>query len=1129
MNPIKNGLPMSSLLADTRTWPPSATYSLALWLIDLDSGTRQEPQLIYGWAIPTSKPQASKWTYRSNDDDRINLQDGMIRGRLRGLAISLTLERLLCLTDQLYKGAPLKDACTSIGLPEPTKGSLLRLGASQDDIATKYEILPPHIQPSHQALTLCAEWPRGLASPINDVPAQCASIYLVNKSSITNSLGINKPKDTESLFRTLLNHLSVETGLKFTSSDSGRIGNIDIFAFPSAGAFDDPIVKFHLRRTPACVELEIQNSDPGATFLVRCRTCIGAIIATDDCREFAGGTSASLIFPAPPTANFVLVTVWIRHTKDEDWHLWYEDGQLYLDGVAVNGALVGMEVNLQSDWLEPHLRSRVASRARQMQTVRPIQESVPIEISVGANWLKADRAMQELARKLFPPRSTGGFFINGWDSEGPGLLSFFEWFRRLVSSSAQGTLILIDPYFGTRGLELLIRAAQPHVSMIVLTNSQMISKDDIPPPSDNNLQIPKRALALLDECARLEPLIRRSRLIIKDMRRKGDRQVEVFHDRYVLLLDTTSQPRSGFHLSNSIQGATRHSPLLVTPMPEDLLPSVAGYVQSLLDANPKVVNKAECITLFDSSSLSRRPPPAHEVDIAPFIRIAMSAPALPSSTDGKFFDWLSEHSLVTGRPPDYCFETPESLYAGLARFATAIERPMLSAEEFAAEWSSFTAYLWRTSNAQDLLKSLIGSSGQLLTDRLRAFLLMAPTLPLPVGTSGVQSDAELLQIPSALRGDFVWQMSNLQHMHLPRASHGSHGVFYAARALAWSSPHTSGETIKELAQCLPPQSQADDLGELSTAVFSTISAILSALFETLFAARKVPSSLLESSLPVIRALSVQMIALSFKNGETDFANALQQITPLSLQEQREVLAAWATKIKENPSGTTLNFSPIRLALMKALQERWSPDMNQAEVHRLIARLGGTRLGVKAEALDSELLKPLEQQSKQESDNSLQLWSAILLEYLVLPTESQAREMSAQTHPPTDSIVGLTRACAAAFVRSSSEAQHRCLKEWGQCVTKSLWKIRSPFSRSRDSWMWFNATEALLRAQALLGQVLLTWHRNVVGTAPQLLVDLYNESMFEMPHHLLNEREELERLFEVLAEIRTELEALPPAS
>ena len=65
------------------------------------------------------------------------------------------------------------------------------------------------------------------------------------------------------------------------------------------------------------------------------------------------------------------------------------------------------------------------------------------------------------------------------------------------------------------------------------------------------------------------------------MRSTGGGDINLLHDRYILIFNGNILQK-GFHLSNSIQGATKKQPLLITPIPEDVLQKVNNHINDLI-------------------------------------------------------------------------------------------------------------------------------------------------------------------------------------------------------------------------------------------------------------------------------------------------------------------------------------------------------------------------------------------------------------------------------------------------------------------------------------------------------------------------------------------------------------------
>ncbi|MHC5719205.1 MAG: VPA1262 family N-terminal domain-containing protein, partial [Nostoc sp.] len=180
--------------------------------------------------------------------------------------------------------------------------------------------------------------------------------------------------------------------------------------------------------------------------------------------------------------------------------------------------------------------------------------------------------MIRFTQRLFPEPSGGGFFPKGWCGDEPGSrLRFFEWLQSLTKNTTASKILIIDPYFGRSGItELIARAEATDTEYVVLTNTQVKSDDDLPEleSGKDKLEEPLRATELKQVCKQLELLLNNLKFWLFDLRSKEGGKTQLFHDRYILVFDESGYIITGYHLSNSLQGATRKHPLLITPIPK---------------------------------------------------------------------------------------------------------------------------------------------------------------------------------------------------------------------------------------------------------------------------------------------------------------------------------------------------------------------------------------------------------------------------------------------------------------------------------------------------------------------------------------------------------------------------------
>ena len=218
--------------------------------------------------------------------------------------------------------------------------------------------------------------------------------------------------------------------------------------------------------------------------------------------------------------------------------------------------------------------------------------AAPISVSDRADWERGVLGARAAVRRAYPAPSEGRFYPKGW--EGDAKLPFAEWLKALFSAH-RGRAVLTDPYFDLPGLDLVARASGGTDPLVVLTCTQVASEDDAAVQED-------RSTRLKTAAERLLPVLRGLNLQLLDLRSCGGGTKPLFHDRYVLLYGTDGTVKKGFNFSTSLQSATRTSPLLITPIPRDILDYVADYVAELL--NPEGAEPvAQIVVLFPQPSV----------------------------------------------------------------------------------------------------------------------------------------------------------------------------------------------------------------------------------------------------------------------------------------------------------------------------------------------------------------------------------------------------------------------------------------------------------------------------------------------------------------------------------------------
>jgi len=230
------------------------------------------------------------------------------------------------------------------------------------------------------------------------------------------------------------------------------------------------------------------------------------------------------------------------------------------------------------DWLEKATRPTMSTRVRAALTID--RGNLGFTNHIGGRevdpWVSANRDVVSLFARLHPSKSEGRFFLRWGQGDGEGRLQFVEWFRALLGKYQQHQMVIFDPYFETAGLGLILLGAAPAANYIVFTSLPKPAKDGEATPVESDKPTPGRINNLVASCEHNRRLLRHIALRIYGLKEGR------LHDRYILIMGSDGLPVAGFNLSNSFQKAAENYPLLVTPIPADVLLMVEQYKSDLV-------------------------------------------------------------------------------------------------------------------------------------------------------------------------------------------------------------------------------------------------------------------------------------------------------------------------------------------------------------------------------------------------------------------------------------------------------------------------------------------------------------------------------------------------------------------
>ena len=428
--------------------------------------------------------------------------------------------------------------------------------------------------------------------------------------------------------RTLSIKLREATGLPFDTSYD-HIGNLEILLAPDQDIYGRSLVKHWQDKESFTqyVELSSKLTDGADLVTVNIKLTAGGVITIDtllsDKPNDNENTTFSIPSEYPPQA--VEIKIWL--TKSSEVRLVHLSTHHFIGEICFSLGIVQSEIHIQSDWLErvkgamPKHKKELVDIASSVQ--RTHSESRHIRNEGLPQWLERKSTIKSIER------CDDAYFPAGWDckTQESGSLAFLEWFK--AKTNGAKWVFLQDPYFEDVALSF-IALTDIQGECIILTQTDLRTNTDNTICTSGTSQRKAKILSLIKNYPSLYDSMQ---LIIRDMPGAGSK----LHDRY-LFIGYDDDRSEGYMLSNSLQGATNKSPLLITRIGLPVLVKVKKHIAKLIDQN-----KVETIYHY-SDRTSSSPQERQEIADPDFYDClqAMNHPVGPDCLDHVLNDILKE-------------------------------------------------------------------------------------------------------------------------------------------------------------------------------------------------------------------------------------------------------------------------------------------------------------------------------------------------------------------------------------------------------------------------------------------------------------------------------------------------------
>ncbi len=645
--------------------------------------------------------------------------------------------------------------------------------------------------------------------------------------------------------------------------------------------------------------------------------------------------------------------------------------------------------------------------------------------------------------RLVPDPSGAMFFAKGWEVE------LAQWLKTLSAGVHIGSFLLVDPYFDEAPLiHAFARASTEDAEYAVLT--------------EFNHRARHGTLArknLVTNCEAMRAMLPR-RFSILEIRPAGSSTAQLIHDRIIIVRSRNGDVASAFSLTNSLQGATRQHPMLATPIPADVLPSVLQYVDQIRLGNPFGTVSARVDKVWQNDRSAR--PRSVKARSAPFPLIAdflLRKRCLLRYRTNEAAKLALQRAGIYDSSADHF--NAGAIRCQLTKIAKKVPRRALS-----KAWSAVSEVSVRMEDqagldALDQLIQPMGDSGFDLPESIvkEAVYHVAPRGIADAGwTSEDLSVARqtLVSLPEALY--FAENLLEGPHEFLGGTPWP---IVQAVRFLIRKRPERIVRAFEVLVEGYRKTLEGDSATPASGPWARAISiAIRHIAASVRWQCEADVRLLMRSSVPLLRALGAETCSDGFRRARTlESPSSVYLDLP---QLERVLVIAQTTRLlradrarlsKRLGKGDDVKLLDSKLPLLRSLLlENW-PLSPTAEELRAIAHAFSGPL----EGSDAPELFRIFKEGKIRTGFDIQLAIQLLLTLLLEKLQQFASaQISRSFYLPVDGP--LTLVCSEALCDLDPHARAKHFAKLEKVGNAFLDRLRTPFFRSREYWLWASAKD-----------------------------------------------------------------------
>lgn len=403
-------------------------------------------------------------------------------------------------------------------------------------------------------------------------------------------------RDAETAIRLIENYLNEQTGINF-DENIDHIGNLEVIIYPEVDEFGKPLVwMIWDKDAPWGISLLVNKKvlEHSDEIIVNVKSIennriINDIIDKVIVKEISDIKREYLLKLCPDRIN---VKIW-RQRGNETIVL-MDKYSCILKNINLSIGLQQPTIKVNTNWLED-IKKNISTRY-----IHDVDKAKTID-RVSKQHVVIGNKVQKRHKRKIQTKENDEFFPKGWDplEQEHGMLSFLEWFK--LKAKGANSIFLQDPYFEDVAM-FFLASAEIDSNYMVLTQTNLKTNVD----STNAFMLnhnSERRNKITDTIKSYPLLFETMKLEIKDVPATHN----VLHDRYLVF--SYGYRVEAYTLSNSLQGATKKHPLLVTQIGDNALNKLSEYIKAL-------VNREDIETIYNYNDKGLRNIESELADVA---------------------------------------------------------------------------------------------------------------------------------------------------------------------------------------------------------------------------------------------------------------------------------------------------------------------------------------------------------------------------------------------------------------------------------------------------------------------------------------------------------------------------------